>query len=70
MDRIYVSSTDLRSVGYDEATMTLEVEFRSGGVYLYSHIPASLYQDLMRASSKGSYFHAYIRDKYPTTRIR
>jgi hypothetical protein len=70
MKRIPVSSSNLRSVGYDKATQTLEIEFHSGGIYQYSSVPRSTYTGLMSASSHGSYFHIHIRDVYPTRRIR
>jgi len=70
MKRITVSSSNLRSVGYDEATQTLEIEFHSGGVYQYSSVPRSVYEGLMGASSHGKYFHAHIKGVYPYRRIR
>jgi hypothetical protein len=44
MQRIPVSSTDLRSVGYAPESSVLEIEFNSGGIYQYSRVPASVYQ--------------------------
>lgn len=61
MNRIPVSSSNLRSVGYDEQTHTLEVQFTHGGIYQYSGVPASIYRNLMSAGSKGSFFDRYIR---------
>lgn len=69
MQRQYVSSSDLRSVGYDSQTSTLEIEFNSGGIYIYSNVPYNEYQNLMNASSKGRYFHSHIKH-YPYRRIR
>lgn len=67
--RTPVSSSNLRSVGYDSRTGTLEIEFYSGGVYQYSNVPPSIYQGLMNAFSKGSYHHAYIKNSYPYKRV-
>ncbi len=69
MRRQPVTSSDLRSVGYDPATQTLEIEFHSGGIYQYAGVSAAVYRALMTASSHGQYFHAYIKDQYPTRRI-
>jgi len=57
-------------VGYDSTSRTLEVEFHSGGVYQYSGVPETTYQGFMRASSKGSYFHDHIKDRYPYRQVR
>lgn len=69
MQRIPVSSSDLHSVGYDPITCILEIEFHSGGIYQYSKVPESMHKGLMRASSQGKYFHAYIKDFYPYRKV-
>jgi hypothetical protein len=61
MDRDYVSSSNLRSVGYDPEDEILEIEFHSGSIYQYFNVPEYRYEGLMNASSKGSYFDAYIK---------
>jgi KTSC domain len=61
MIRTSVSSSNLTSVGYDSISQTLEVEFNHGGIYQYSGVPASVYADLMAASSHGQYFDRYIK---------
>jgi len=64
MERIPVFSSNLRSVGYDHYTQTLEIEFRGGRLYAYYHVPESRYNGLMSAGSKGSYFHNYIKHAF------
>ncbi|MDH7514679.1 MAG: KTSC domain-containing protein [Bacteroidota bacterium] len=70
MNRRPVRSSNIRSVGYDPASRTLEVEFNSGGVYQYSGVPETVYQDFMRAASKGSYFHNHIKGRYSNRQVR
>jgi len=62
-----VSSSDLKSVGYENGT--LEIEFRNGGVYQYYNVPENTYLALITASSVGKYFHAYIKDRYRWQKI-
>lgn len=69
MDRNYVASSNLASIGYDESTETLEVEFLNGSIYQYYNIPAGLYQQLMQESSKGRYLNTYIKNAYPYSRV-
>ena len=64
-----VASTNLMSVGYDERTQTLEVEFLNGRVYQYYGVPDNMHDQLMRASSKGRFFNTYIRNSYPFSRV-
>jgi hypothetical protein len=61
MNRTTVSSSNLRSVGYDPASSTLEIEFLDGSIYQYSSVPETRYSGLMAAGSKGSYFESYIK---------
>ena len=58
----------LRSVGYDEAAQILEIEFLSGGVYRYYGVAREVYQELLDAPSKGSYFLKHIKDEYQYAR--
>jgi hypothetical protein len=69
MERIPVTSTDIRAVGYDTDSQTLEVEFNSGSVYQYAGVPLSEYEGLMNADSKGKYFNANIKKRYSFVRL-
>lgn len=62
MNRIPVTSSNLASIGYDEGTQTLEIEFRSGAIYQYFGVSSDVHAALMAASSHGSYFAANIRN--------
>lgn len=61
MERVPVQSSNLSSVGYDPDTLTLEVEFQHGGVYQYFGVPGHVYEGLIGAASKGSFFHQNIK---------
>lgn len=63
MHRQPVSSSNLVSVGYDQSRQLLEIEFKTG-LYEYYDVPEPIYSGLITAASHGSYFHAYIKDKY------
>ena len=69
MTRQPVSSSNIASIGYDEGSQTLEIEFHSSGVYQYYGVPKSLYTGLMNASSHGTYFHQHIRGHYGDTKV-
>lgn len=69
MMRTPVTSTNLRSVGYDPVARSLEIEFQDGHVYRYSGIGESIVSGLMRAWSKGTYFHENIKDRYAFRQI-
>ncbi len=69
MQREYVQSTNLRSVGYDAERQILEIEFTSGSVYQYFNVPARVYEALMAASSKGQYHIQWIKHSYRYAKI-
>lgn len=69
MKRESVESSNLASVGYDANNNVLEVEFKHGGVYQYTDVPQSVYEELMNAESHGKYFAANIRNDYEFQKI-
>ena len=69
MRRTPVTSSHLRSIGYDAATQILEVEFISGEVYQYQDVPGGEYRNLLDASSHGQYFNEHIKDTYQAQRV-
>ena len=63
MKRKKVKSSNIKAIGYDEETKTLEVEFHNGGIYQYNPIDKVGYKLLMKAKSIGAFFHHNIRHK-------
>lgn len=61
MLRQTISSSNLRSVGYDEETRILEIEFNLGAIYQYYDVPLLIYQGLINAVSHGVYFDLHIK---------
>ena len=64
-----VISSNLKEVCYDSQTSTLRVEFHNGNIYEYSNVSSAVYIALLKASSKGRYFEAYIKDRFPTRKV-
>lgn len=55
MDRKRVTSTSIKSVGWENDT--LEVEFKSGAIYQYYEVSHSEYIDFIHSRSLGSSIH-------------
>lgn len=68
MNRTPVKSSNIKSVGYDASTQTLEVEFGSG-VYQYQGVPPETHAKLMSAESAGKFVGAEIRGKFNARRV-
>lgn len=64
-------SASIARFDYDEGTETLSVWFVANGRrYNYQGVPLETYEDFRRAFSKGRFFNAHIRDRYPYRWIR
>jgi hypothetical protein len=70
MELIKVDSSMIYAFGYDEEQQVLEVVFKRNGVYRYRDVPKKVYEELLNASSKGSYMRDLIIDMYPTEHLR
>lgn len=64
MHREPVTSSNIESIGYDDATQTLEVRFHNGRTYRYSSVPPEEYQALVSAESVGRHFSQRIKGQY------
>lgn len=69
MEREPARSSNIKSVGYDEEQMLLEVEFHSGSVYQYSGVPQSVWLDWKETGFTGGHFIGKIREGYQYERI-
>lgn len=59
-----VDSSNIHSIGYDEDSKILEIEFHNGRIYNYYNVPKKIHTAIMAAGSKGSYLNQNIKDKY------
>jgi lysyl-tRNA synthetase, class II len=80
---IFVSSSNIRSLGYNKENSTLAVVFNNNSLYLYNDVPESVFLNFFTLSSStdsagnttyikksiGKYFNAQIKNKYSFDRI-
>jgi hypothetical protein len=59
---IPVSSSVFRAIGWNDGTLI--VEFHSGRTYDHHGVPDSVFEELMQAPSKGTFYNRYIRGRY------
>jgi hypothetical protein len=64
----YVDSSNIEAIGYDEDPQELHVRFISGGYYVYHDVPRQVFDDLMRAPSKGSFLNREVKPIYRFTK--
>ena len=66
MNLIYVNSSDLEAIAIHGNNLV--IKFKSGGMYEYYNA-ACEFNNILSASSKGRYFHKYIKPYYKTSKI-
>jgi len=70
MTRLPLESKMFTSVAYDAAEQILYLRFRkTGDVYRYFGFPVTEYQVFLDAESRGRFFLANIRDRFPFERM-
>lgn len=57
-----IESSNLEAIGYDEETMTLEIDFISGETYTYHPFTLTGYQEFLACESKGKFFYRFIKN--------
>jgi hypothetical protein len=64
-----VESTTLATVGYDDESARLQLEFCNRAIYQYFDVPSAVHKALLTAASKGNYFNTTIRGRYRFARV-
>lgn len=60
-----VQSSCIQAVGYDESIKEMYIQFKGGTVaYTYHRVPKDIYDEFLLSSSKGHYYHLFIRGKF------
>ena len=62
-------STAIRGIRYDEGRQRLVVRFIDGDEYVYVGVPGEVHRSFVDADSKGRFFVAEIRDRYPYNKL-
>lgn len=69
VEKLSVQSRILRSVGYDDKSKILGIEFQTGLVYQYWGVPPKVYAELMHSEGIGKYFSEKVRPKFAAKQI-
>lgn len=66
---IPVISSNIGSIGYDDAEKTLIVSFLDASIYEYYNVPETVWWRFQTASSKGKFLWTDLRDKFMYERV-
>jgi len=70
MERKKVSSSQIRSIGYDSGSQLLEVEMSDGTVWQYAGVSSEVHRRLMAAPTIASYYRDNIEEEFSRKRLR
>ena len=65
---LYVDSSNIEAIGYDDDAQALHVQFLSGECYIYHGVPREIFDELMTAPSKGSFLNREVKAVYQFTK--
>lgn len=69
MRRDPITTGNIDCFGYNEPSQTLEVEFKTGGVYQYYKVTYTLFRQFMDSANKGDFLYYHIRNVLPYSRV-
>lgn len=64
MKRKKVSSSLIKSIGFDDKKNLLEIEFKKEKIYRYFNFSKRTYDAFMKTDSFGKFFNKNIKGKY------
>ncbi len=69
MIRSPVTSKAIKSVGYDPATQTMEVEFAGGACHAFAGVTPEKHKAFMEAPSLGKHFTSQIKPHHASRKL-
>jgi len=68
-EMIPVSSSNIESIGYDDANQEVYVRFLNNTTYKYKGVTLYEFENFRDAPSQGSYLHRNFKNVYPYERV-
>jgi hypothetical protein len=66
---VQMNSSSIAAAGYDHNRRALRLRYVGGGMYDYLDVPASVFQELLDAPSKGRFVNWCIKPRYRYRRL-
>jgi KTSC domain-containing protein len=64
-----VKSSSILSIGYDDRSRQLFVQFVTGSVFCYREVEQAVFDAFLTSDSKGTFFNRNIKDRYAFERV-
>lgn len=69
MQMTHVESSNVKAVGHNKDSSTLQVEFINGSTYQYFGVPESVFAELLNSDSVGGYLASDIKGTYKYSKV-
>jgi len=66
---ISFNSSSIAAGGYDASSGTLRLRYVDGDVYDYRNVPSAVFDDLVKAPSKGWFVNSCVKPYYSYVRV-
>lgn len=67
MNWVEAESSFINQIAYEDGK--LYVKFKGGDVVIYSDVPEKTYKDFLKSASKGKFFMAAIKERFPEQKM-
>lgn len=64
MQRFPINTAQVVSIGYDEDTEVLEIEFTGSKIYQYDKVPESVFEELMTSKTVETVIQQNVNPRY------
>ena len=64
MEMLRVNSSAISAIGYDPGSKRMRIKFTNGNTYDFCNVPEHVFNGLLKASSKGTYYTDHVKDRY------
>lgn len=62
--KIKPNSSNIEEYAYSNSRLVLAVKFKSGKAYFYKDVPSTVFFDMQRASSAGTFLNSDVKKTY------
>lgn len=67
---VAVRSSVIHSISYNFSSKYLTLLFRNGTAYRYLGVPFEIFNNFLKATSKGAYYNRFISGKYNSVKVK
>jgi len=68
-EKVFVDSSTVRAIKYDDKTKVLTITYITGKVYDYANVPRHVFDMALEVKSIGKFVNEHIKLQYPYKKV-